>query len=74
MSNTMIIGIDHGYKNMKGANSMFATRLSKLEGKPDQMDGILAFQGNYYTIQGRSNENLNSTCTLKNDLYDDFEE
>ena len=21
-----------------------------------------------------SNENLNSTCTLKNDLYDDFEE
>ena len=22
----------------------------------------------------RSNENLNSTCTLKNDLYDDFEE
>ena len=50
MSNTMIIGIDHGYKNMKGANSMFATRLSKLEGKPDQMDGILAFQGSYYTI------------------------
>ena len=47
MSNTMIIGIDHGYKNMKGANSMFATRPSKLEGKPDQMDGILAFKSKF---------------------------
>ena len=25
-------------------------------------------------FSARSNENLNSTCTLKNDLYDDFEE
>ena len=68
MSNTMIIGIDHGYKNMKGANSMFATRLSKLEGKPDQMDGILAFQGNYYTIQGKELSAVNNH--IKSDSYE----
>lgn len=28
----------------------------------------------YRDKKERSNENLNSTCTLKNDLYDDFEE
>ena len=33
--------------------------------------------GKSVEVQGTdtwSNENLNSTCTLKNDLYDDFEE
>ena len=41
-----IIGIDHGYKNMKSANAMFATRLSRLDSKPDemQMDGVVEFE------------------------------
>ena len=49
-----IIGIDHGYKNMKSANAMFATRLSRLDSKPDemQMDGVIEFEGVYYTIYG----------------------
>lgn len=54
LSNTTIIGIDHGYKNMKGANCMFATRLSRLESKPDQMDGVIEYDGNYYSIYGES--------------------
>ena len=46
-------------------------------------DGEVLFDGRKVQIKGtqktdaiviRSNENLNSTCTLKNDLYDDFEE
>ena len=41
-----IIGIDHGYKNMKSANATFATRLSRLDSKPDemQMDGVVEFE------------------------------
>lgn len=49
-----IIGIDHGYKNMKSANAMFATRLSRLDSKPDemQMDGVVEYERVYYTIYG----------------------
>lgn len=49
-----IIGIDYGYKNMKSANAMFATRLSRLDSKPDemQMDGVVEYEGVYYTIYG----------------------
>jgi len=54
LSNTTIIGIDHGYKNMKGANCMFATRLSRLESKPDQMDGVIEYDGHYYSIYGEA--------------------
>lgn len=52
--NEIIIGIDHGYKNMKTANTMFATRLSELAGKPDetQMDGVIEYEGKFYTIHG----------------------
>lgn len=63
-----IVGIDHGYKNMKSANAMFATRLSRLESKPDgtQMDGVVEFEGAYYTIYGSTlpavNNHIKSDC------------
>lgn len=49
-----IIGIDHGYKNMKGTHVMFPTKLSKLNCGPDetQIDGVVEYEGGYYTIYG----------------------
>lgn len=44
-----IIGIDHGYKNMKSVNAMLATRLSLLESKP----GLISFVRLNQSIGGK---------------------
>ncbi len=66
-----IIGIDHGYKNMKSANAMFATRLSLLESKPDemQMDGVVEFEGKYYTIFGSPLAAVNNHIKSESEEY-----
>jgi plasmid segregation protein ParM len=50
--NNNIIGIDHGFRNMKTRNCIFDTAISQLPSKPDDMDGILEYQGGIYTIDG----------------------
>lgn len=47
-----IIGIDHGFKNMKTVHHLFPTALSRLSAKPDEHDGILEYNGNVYSIYG----------------------
>ena len=47
------IGIDHGFRNMKTRNCIFDTALSKLPTAPDDLEGILEYNGEYYTIYGR---------------------
>ena len=66
-----IIGIDHGYKNMKSANAMFATRLSRLGSKPDemQMDGVVEFEGIYYTIYGSPFAAVNNHIKSESEEY-----
>jgi len=66
-----IIGIDHGYKNMKSANAMFATRLSRLDSKPDemQMDGVVEFEGVYYTIYGSPLAAVNNHIKSESEEY-----
>mgnify|MGYP000150902423 FL=1 len=66
-----IIGIDHGYKNMKSANAMFATRLSRLDSKPDemQMDGVVEFEGAYYTIYGSPLAAVNNHIKSESEEY-----
>ena len=66
-----IIGIDHGYKNMKSANAMFATRLSRLDSKPDemQMDGVIEFEGVYYTIYGSPLAAVNNHIKSESEEY-----
>lgn len=49
----LILGIDHGFKNMKTKNFIFRTALSKLREPPDDPDGILEFQGQCYSIYGK---------------------
>lgn len=48
-----IVGIDHGYKNMKTHNCIFPTAITKLSARPDDLEDILEFNGVCYTISGR---------------------
>ena len=70
MGNT-IIGIDHGYKNMKSANTCFPTRLSRLESKPDemQMDGVIEWEGSFYTIYGSPLAAVNNHIKSESEEY-----
>ena len=47
------IGIDHGFRNMKTRNCIFDTALSKLPQKPDDLEGVLEYNNEYYCIYGR---------------------
>lgn len=50
--NIEIIGIDHGYRNMKTANFVFPTAISKLEFVPDDVTGVLQVGDEYYCVEG----------------------
>lgn len=47
-----IIGIDHGYRNMKTANCIFQDRFSYLANEPDDLEGVLSVNGKYFTVYG----------------------
>ena len=48
--NTKIIGIDHGYGNMKTANHCFKTGISAYDSEPLFTADMLTFNGKYYLI------------------------
>ena len=47
---TKIIGIDHGYGNMKTANHCFKTGISTYDSEPLFTADMLTFNGRYYLI------------------------
>lgn len=49
----LIIGVDHGYRNMKTAHSCFTSAISQIESLPDDLEGILEYDNKVYTINGR---------------------
>lgn len=49
----LVIGIDHGYRNMKTAHSCFTSAISELESLPDDLEGILEYDNKVYTINGK---------------------
>lgn len=50
IKNTRIIGIDHGYGNMKAANHCFKTGISAYDSEPLFTADMLTFNGRYYLI------------------------
>lgn len=46
----LIVGIDHGYGNIKTANTVMPTGITKLDGEPTFSKNTLFFEGNYYLI------------------------
>jgi len=50
MNQTYLIGIDHGYGNMKTANCCFATGVVKSDTEPTFVSDLLVWNGKYYSI------------------------
>ena len=48
--NMLIIGVDHGYGNIKTANCVFPTGLMKSETEPTFTNDLLVWEGKYYTV------------------------
>ena len=46
----LIVGIDHGYGNIKTANTVTPTGINKLDAAPTFTKNTLFFDGNYYQI------------------------
>ena len=66
----VVIGIDHGYKNMKTAHCCFPTALTKLRALPDDLNGILQFNGEIFKENGEKlNYVDNADKTANNDYY-----
>lgn len=53
MTDYEVIGIDHGYKNIRTAHCIFPTAISEIETVPDDKEGILEYNGKVYTIDGK---------------------
>ena len=45
-----VIGIDHGYGNMKTANCCFPTGVMKSDTEPTFVSDLLQWNGKYYSI------------------------
>lgn len=52
-NNTIIIGIDHGYGNMKTVNCCFSTGLIAYDSEPLFTKELLVYNGKYY-LKGKS--------------------
>ena len=48
-----IVGIDHGWSNIKTANTVFTTAVSHIANEPGVFDNILEYEGKYYSIGGK---------------------
>ena len=46
----LIVGIDHGYGNIKTANTVTPTGITKLDAAPTFTKNTLFFEGSYYQI------------------------
>ena len=50
MNQTYLIGIDHGYGNMKTANCCFPTGVVKSDTEPTFVSDLLEWNGKYYSV------------------------
>lgn len=46
----MVIGVDHGYGNIKTANTCFQTGVTRYEKEPTFQNNLLVYDGRYYQI------------------------
>ena len=66
---TYVIGVDHGYNNMKTYNCHFPTRISTRDTLPDVTGGILQLEGKIYDEYGAA---VPYTETFDKTVSDDF--
>ena len=68
MSETITIGIDHGYAAMKTAHFSFPTGLVAYEHEPYTNKDVLEYDGKYYVV-GSGRQPLQKDKTLTEDYY-----
>ena len=64
----VIIGIDHGYGNIKTVQTVTPTGIIKLDTEPTFTDRILFYEGSYYRIGEGHKEFISDKCQ-DNDFY-----
>ena len=65
---TMIIGIDHGYGNVKTAGCCFPTGISAFDDEPFFKDNLLIYQNRYYLI-GEGHKAFTADKTVDEETY-----
>lgn len=68
IGNTKIIGIDHGYGNMKTANCCFPTGVGVYDKEPAFKENLLVWNGRYYLISEEHKE-FSAEKMLDDDYY-----
>lgn len=68
MTDTIIIGVDHGYAAMKTAHFSFPTGLVEYEHKPYTRKDVLEYGGKYYVV-GSGCQPLQTDKTLSENYY-----
>ena len=69
LRNTKIIAVDHGYGNMKTANTVTPTGIKAYETEPIFTGNILEYNGIYYRI-GEGHKELDRKSTRLNSSHD----
>ena len=64
----IIIGIDHGYGNIKTANHIFRTGVMKYDAEPLFTKNLLVYDGRYYTI-GEGHKEFTADKQTDGDYY-----
>mgnify|MGYP007070002959 CR=1 FL=1 len=59
-NNIEVIGIDHGWSQMKTYNECFNTSIKELPNAPVFNDNVLEFEGRYYAVEAPV-DSLNQT-------------
>lgn len=52
-NNIEVIGIDHGWANMKSSNEIFVSGIKEITTEPALYDNVLEYGGKYYKIGGK---------------------
>ena len=68
MSDTLTIGVDHGYAAMKSAHVSFPTGLVEYEHEPYTQQDVLEYNGKFYVV-GSGRQPLQKDKTLTDDYY-----
>ena len=61
-NDSLIVGIDHGYGNIKTANTVTPTGITKLDAEPTFSKGVLFYEGSYYLIGEGHKEFISDKC------------
>lgn len=52
-NNVEVIGIDHGWANMKSSTQIFVSGIKEITTEPALFDNVLEYEGKYYKIGGK---------------------